>query len=144
MAGYGYGVWLVPNLPNLLTPHIPHITIMCNMSKTNACALRKHLVALFGTWIPVQISGKCKLLPKCYSNDPLYGSGYDCRYTQQTQIQKICAQFDGDVAIKPHLTYCYSLKKNGIKFQDRESNWVFCSIRVANISGLNPRLWKTI
>ena len=49
--GYGYGVWLVVKDSKIQTivdqnntkPHLAHITVMCNMSDTDAFKLSKQL-----------------------------------------------------------------------------------------------------
>ena len=145
MKGYGYGVWLVPKSKILSIKHIPHITIMCNMNKEDAIELYKILNKKYKDPIILHMNKNCKILPNSYDNDPLFGSGFDCKYNEFSEIMKICSKFNGDQSFSPHLTYHYSNTKLKVICDSFENDLhIECNIKPAFINDIEPTKWSII
>ena len=146
MKGYGFGVWLVPksNISSIFM-HIPHVTIMCNMTEKDA----KSLCELLNDYqkskrVHAYIDGKCSMLPNNYENDPLFGSGFDVHYNELKDFKLITTGFKGDFSFFPHLTYNYSCSKKAVKIQDIDPVIVECDICVADITDDLPQRWRIL
>ena len=145
MKGYGYGVWLVPKSKIPSIKHIPHITIMCNMNKEDAIELYKILSEKYKDPIKMYVNKICRILPGSYDNDPLYGSGFDCKYNEFSEIMKICHKFTGDKSFSPHLTYHYSNTKSKVISDSFENDlYSLCDIKPAFIDDIDPTKWSII
>lgn len=154
--GYGYGVWLVPRseASSSLYAHIrhtPHITIMCNMSEIGAKNLHDILMSKFQHDVHVHVDATCRVLSKSYSNDPLFGSGFDCSYNELEDFKTICedgissGKLSGDFSYTPHLTYCYSMDENHISMRNFEKTQSLpCQICCVDINHSNPLEWKVL
>ena len=68
--GYGYGVWIVLPINGVKT-HIPHITIACNMERSDAFSLYREFLELNGKDIRCSIDlSECQVLgPDYYEMD---------------------------------------------------------------------------
>ena len=168
MGGYGYGVWLLikdPQFNELVkkynsNTHLPHVTIMCNMSRHNALSLLKELQELQNTLGHISITIKPQYTifntdqDKYSSNDILCSSGFNCIVTQWSNIKNMLKKYEiinaGNAPVIPHLSISYrenaqDLPEN-INYYDFINTITINNIELiaANIRSDIPNNWKKI
>ena len=115
--GYGYGVWLVVQDLNVqrmvrkynTKPHIAHITVMCNMSDTDAFKLARELKGSYSATILNRYVHFNKNSDK-YSdndNDNLAASGYYCIVDNWREIIETAKYYKGIIPEMPHISISY-------------------------------------
>ena len=152
--GYGYGVWLVIKDPtvqeivdqNNTKPHIAHITVMCNMSDTDAFKLSQELKENYSITIlnrHVNLNGNDE---KYSDNDnDLQASGYYCIVDRWRDIIEIAKYYKGSIPLRPHLSVAYrkdekQLPKNIISKMVTTDGYV----GAININSDEPNEWYYI
>ena len=117
--GYGYGVWLVIQdktidsiiKKNNIKKHTSHVTVMCNMSYSDAIKLSKEIQ---GTY-KITVCQKYILFntnEKYSDNDNLVASGFNCNVENWQEIINIAKKYKGSTPEKPHLSVVYHEDKN--------------------------------
>ena len=156
--GYGYGIWfLIKNryIDELVErfntkPHIPHLTIMCNMTLQEATKVYDYLkITDFKECMAVPITN-LKLMEGNYSNeqeDIAYGIEFSIDNWYQW-IETIKRIFKGDVPVSPHLSIIYRDKEyedDLPKLKELEQvNYLMGYLALADIRSDNPSEWKII
>ena len=119
--GYGYGIWFIVKncyIDELVErfntkPHIPHLTIMCNMTLQEATRVYDTLkISDFKECMAVPITN-LKLMEGNYSDeqeDIAYGLEFSISNWYKW-IETIKRIFKGDVPISPHLSIIYRDKE---------------------------------
>ena len=153
--GYGWGVWLLVENEWFKThiEHPAHITIMCNMTETDAMELYKTIGEFVGLKYIAECNYKCHLFcDKSYSNDDpfKYSSGFNCMLNEWNIFRRICENYlkynpsFGSFSVNPHLTYNYSKDINGVKYMNLEhSTYLSCRLVIADIRNMSPSLWNS-
>ena len=130
--GYEYGIWfLIKNryIDELVErfntkPHIPHITIMCNMTLQDATGVYDSLkISDFKECLAIPITN-LKLMEGNYCDekeDIAYGLEFSIDNWYQW-IETIKRIVKGDVPISPHLSIIYRDKEYEDELQDRLLN----------------------
>jgi hypothetical protein len=143
--GYKYGVWIVlkPDDINYTIKHIPHITIMCNMTYENAFQYYRELLWNGYSKITIAIHRPVVLFPKHYKEDLLDAWGYYITMHPKTYLdmQKKSKKYNGEFSDIPHLSLEYTTKV-GKDYQGK--TMIEGTICFVDITSDNPSLWKII
>ena len=143
--GYKYGVWIVLNPDDIghTIKHIPHITIMCNMSYENAFQYYRELLWNGYSKISIVIHRSVVLFPKQYKEDLLDAWGYyvTMHPTTYLDMETKSNKYKGDFSNNPHLSLEYTTKV-GRAYQG--TTRVEGTLCLADITNDNPALWKII
>ena len=156
--GYKYGIWfLIKNryidelVERLNTkPHIPHLTIMCNMTLQEATGVYDSLkISDFKECLAIPITN-LKLMEGNYRDekeDIAYGLEFSIGNWYQW-IETIKRIFNGDVPVSPHLSIIYRDKEyedDLPKLKELEQvNYLMGYLALADIRSNNPSEWKII
>lgn len=156
IQGYGYGVWLLveDDELNSIMNHPTHITIMCNMTKSDAVKLYVTLMEICGKKHVALCNNICENFEGTgYSKDELfkYCSGYYCEVEMWEIISYYCKQrlkYDptlGSLSERPHITYCYSNNFENIKLLNlKNRKYLKCKLVIADIRNTDPSKWYCI
>lgn len=164
-SGYGYGIWLLVHSPYFSkeVKHIPHITLICNLSLSHATELYNSIEEHFNYNIPsftmniTEQNRSGTMFPTGeYSSDPnyltQYSWGYYCdtddhQLTMTNQLIRdffIDNDFIGSIPSKLHLTMQYNQDiKNIINIHRCPSHHLSmrCSLKLVDISSGDPSKW---
>jgi hypothetical protein len=151
---YGWGLWLLVEDEELnsIMKHPTHITIMFNMTYSDAFKLYMSLSHLCGTKHIALCNDKCEEFEGTgYSEDDDYPccSGYYCIIEMWYIIEKFCKnrlKYDssiGSFSEKPHITYCYSKCKDDIQYVDlKDKKYLNCKLFIADMRNPYPEQWN--
>ena len=143
--GYKYGVWIVlkPDDIGNTIKHIPHITIMCNMSYENAYQYYRELLWNGISKVNIVIHNPVVLFPKQYKEDLLDAWGYyvTMHPTTYLDMETKSKKYPGDFSEIPHLSLEYTTKI-GSDYQGKTR--IEGTVCLADITSDNPALWKII
>ena len=143
--GYGYGVWIV--LPvNGVKTHIPHITIACNMERSDAFLLYHEFIELNGEDVrcAIDLSEHEVLGPDYYEMDAAdagwsWGYRADVYANIPTNIDPSC------LPSNHHITMQYEDDKKDLCPTDREVKYsLMGKVVVADIRSDQPGEWQII
>ena len=153
--GYGYGVWLVVqdfNIQRMVRkyntkPHIAHITVMCNMTDTDAFKLAQELKGNYSATILNRYVHFNKNSDK-YSdddNDNLAASGYYCIVDNWREITEIAKYYKGTIPEMPHISIAYRDSEADLPTHiETEFIATQCIASAININDDNPSEWYYI
>jgi hypothetical protein len=167
-SGYGFGLWLVPQCPYLKENinHIPHITLICNLSLSSATNLYHSIEEHFRYNIPsftMNITGEntqATIFPIGeYSSNSNYLTqhswGYYCdtddhqlRLTNQLiRDFSIDNHFIGSIPSKPHLTVQYSNHIDSLSLYQCPSDImspITCTMKLVDITSGDSSNWTLL
>ena len=148
--GYRYGVWLAIKSPEILQHintyneevHYPHVTIMCNMKRSDARKLRNELNKQYN----IMVMDEYIIFNNKYSSkDKLLASGCLVNVEDWMEIQKIAKKYCGSPPSKPHITLAYRQTEEELPIViDLKKEIIIGEIVVANIKSDNPQKWEII
>ena len=158
--GYNYGVWLVVTDKSILDlikknnsiSHTAHITIMCNMSYSDALELNKEINEKFNNGFDVTVSNKYSYFndksEKYFKDDSneLCASGFYCTIKNWESIMELAKKYKGSLPKKPHISVVYKenetdLPENIFLHEDKSLNLY---VYAANINSDFPIEWYLI
>ena len=150
--GYGYGIWFaIKNMSHIC--HIPHITLMCNMTLNEACKLYNILrYTKYNKCVAKRI-GSVVQFPSSYANDDkgLIAHGYYVSIDEWDELSsKVNDNFIGSISHKPHITTLYRERDSPQPQTPKDNttdNKEFsfeCNIVLADIRSRNPTEWKIL
>ena len=153
--GYGYGVWLVVqdfNIQRMVRKyntksHIAHITVMCNMTDTDAFKLARELKDTYSATILNRYVHFNKNSDK-YShdhNDNLAASGYYCIVDKWREITEIAKYYKGTIPEMPHISIAYRDSETDLPSHiETEFIATQCIASAININDDKPSEWYYI
>tara|TARA_A100001011_G_C14072699_1_gene740979 strand:+ start:297 stop:785 length:489 start_codon:yes stop_codon:yes gene_type:complete len=153
--GYGYGVWLLVKDSkiqkivdqNNTKPHLAHITVMCNMSDTDAFKLSKQLNDNYKVTVlnrHVNLNGNGHKYSE-YDDNQLYASGYYCVVDRWREITEIAKYYKGSIPLRPHLSIAYkAVEKDLPKNITGEIIITDGCVGAININSSDPSEWYYI
>lgn len=143
--GYKYGVWIVVKPDDIChtIKHIPHITIMCNMSYDNAYHYYRELLWNGISKVNIVVHNPVVLFPKQYKEDLLDAWGYyvTMHPTTYLDMETKSKKYPGDFSEIPHLSLEYTTNI-GSDYQGKTR--IEGTVCLADITSDNPALWKII
>ena len=145
--GYGYGVWLVYNNPEVETEHTGHITIACFMNKDNALTLCRDIIHNFGDTADVEIDGNPEMFYSSYyahDTNKLCAWGYNGKCAKWELYKNMCETRECDFSTTPHISKYYNLYPNLLKPCEMENKVLQCKVHCADIRSDFPVDWKLL
>lgn len=162
MTGYGYGLWLTFDDKHIITKHISHVTLICNMEKEQATLLYDKINDHFPYIIP-DVYLNIERSPILFDTD-MYSDtdsnvmtkeawGYNCNTDDYNllMIQQLIKEFmiennvKGSIPPTLHLTMEYGREVsdiiNNMKNYTHEKDVVLCKLKLVNITSDNPLKW---
>ena len=143
--GYKYGVWIVlkPGDIGHTIKHIPHVTIMCNMSYDKAFQYYRELQWNGYSKVNIAIHRPVILFPNPYNEDILNAWGYYVTMHPKTYLamETKSKNYNGNFSDIPHLSLEYTTKI-GTDYQGK--SMIEGTVCLADITSDNPSLWKIL
>ena len=148
-CGYGYGVWIQIEHPEISTEHISHVTIACFMQKKDAIELYKDLIQEVGPSICMEIVKKGQIFDDNteYPEDKndIIGWGYYCKSVLWETIKDISEKYKCNFSYYPHISVEYKKYICELHPFDLESDIkLYGKIVPVNINGSNPKMWNIL
>lgn len=166
MTGYGYGLWLVIDNKDIITKHITHVTLICNMERNSVMCLYDRISEYFRYMIPkvyINIERKSVLFDTDMYSDTddniltKHAWGYNCNSDDYNllMIQQLIREFmieyqvKGSISPRLHITMEYGKELSNItntmkNYDPQQHDTLTCKLKVVNITSENPLGWLII
>ena len=145
VMSYKYGIWIVlkPDDIGYTIKHIPHITIMSNMSYKNAYLYYQELLWNGYSKVNIVIHRPVVLFSNECKQHMLQSWGYYVTMHPKTYLdmETKSKNYNGDFSEIPHLSLEYTTK---IGSDYKGKTKIEGTVCLVDITSDNPKLWKII
>jgi hypothetical protein len=148
--GYGYGIWLVYDGDQFVTPHIGHVTVACFMQEENARRLYADIRRVCPSQISVQVTGAPESFPAAYyarDTNKMHSWGYNCTSDKWPLLRDICVHYDADFSPQAHTSIEYGMDPalfSPVAMEGADARTMECDICLVDIRSDFPVDWRIL